>query len=127
MVSKVMKSLARAGMLESHRGVKGGFNLAQRPEELSVAAMIAALEGPVALTQCQIGPALCEHEQSCNVQQPWNVINAAVKNTLATITLADLINPGFPREALALFSDAAGANARLHASDSRAARAEGSR
>jgi FeS assembly SUF system regulator len=127
MVSKVMKSLARAGVLESHRGAKGGFNLARRPEELSVAAMIAALEGPVALTQCQIGPALCEHERNCNVQQPWNVINAAVENTLATITLSDLINPGFPREALALFADAAGANAQPHASDARAAGAEGSR
>jgi len=97
MVSKVMKSLARAGVLESHRGAKGGFNLARRPEELSVAAMIAALEGPVALTQCQVGPALCEHEASCNVQQPWSVINTAVNNTLATITLSDLISPGFPR------------------------------
>ena len=99
MVSKVMKSLARSGMLESHRGAKGGFNLARRPEELSVAAMISALEGPFALTQCQLGPALCEHEKICEVQQPWSVINAAVNHTLATVTLSDLINPSFPRAA----------------------------
>jgi FeS assembly SUF system regulator len=97
MVSKVMKALARAGVLESHRGAKGGFNLARRPDALTVAAMIDALEGPVALTECQIGPALCVHEGSCNVQEPWGVINTAVKNTLATITLSDLINPGFPK------------------------------
>jgi FeS assembly SUF system regulator len=100
MVSKVMKSLARAGVLESHRGAKGGFSLSRRPEELNVADMIAALEGPVALTECQLGPALCQHEGSCQVQEPWSVINRSVQNTLATITLSDLINPHFAQEAL---------------------------
>jgi FeS assembly SUF system regulator len=127
MVSKVMKSLARAGILESHRGAKGGFSLARRPEELSVAAMIAALEGPVALTQCQVGPSLCEHEANCNVQQPWSVINAAVKNTLATITLSDLISPSFPRtSSVLLLSDPDAAQA-SDMRPARAARAEGSR
>ena len=96
MVSKVMKSLARAGVLDSHRGSKGGFSLAQRPEDLSVADMIAALEGPVALTECQIGPFLCQHEGTCSVQEPWSVINRSVRNTLAGITLSDLIDPQFP-------------------------------
>ena len=96
MVSKVMKSLARAGVLESLRGSKGGFRLGAAPEELSVADMIAALEGPVALTECTLGPSLCAHEASCSVQEPWNVINRTVQNTLATITLSDLIDPHFP-------------------------------
>jgi FeS assembly SUF system regulator len=97
MVSKVMKSLARAGVLESHRGSKGGFSLTRRPRDLTVASMIAALEGPVALTECQLAASHCEHEGSCSVQQPWSVINHAVQNTLSTITLADVISPGFPR------------------------------
>ena len=59
--------------------------------------MIAALEGPVALTECQVGPFLCQHEGSCNVQEPWSVINRSVQNTLSMITLSDLINPEFPR------------------------------
>jgi FeS assembly SUF system regulator len=96
MVSKVMKSLARAGVLESHRGAKGGFSLTKRPEDLTVASMISSLEGPVALTECALAESLCEHEGTCSVQQPWNVINVAVQNTLATVTLADLIHPGFP-------------------------------
>ena len=99
MVSKVMKSLARAGMLESHRGSKGGFNLSRRPEEMTVADMISALEGPLALTECLIGPSLCQHEESCAVQGPWSVINLAVQNTLSTITLSDLISPAFPLSA----------------------------
>lgn len=96
MVSKVMKSLARAGVLESHRGAKGGFSLSRPPAELSVADIIAALEGPVALTECQIGPALCQHEGSCSVQEPLGVINRTVQNTLSMITLLDLISPQFP-------------------------------
>ena len=97
MVSKVMKALARAGVLESHRGSRGGFSLTRCPDELSVADMIVALEGPVALTECQVGPFLCQHEGSCNVQEPWSVINRSVQNTLEMITLADLINPHFPQ------------------------------
>ena len=100
MVSKVMKSLARAGVLESHRGAKGGFTLLRKPEELNVADMITALEGPVALTECQLGPALCQHEGSCRVQEPWSVINRSVRDTLAMITLSDLINPQFPTRTL---------------------------
>lgn len=96
MVSKVMKSLARSGVLESHRGAKGGFSLTREPGQLSVADMITALEGPVALTECQVGPSVCQHEGSCSVQEPWNVINRSVENTLSTITLSDLINPRFP-------------------------------
>lgn len=102
MVSKVMKALARAGMLESHRGAKGGFSLSRPPERLTVASMIAALEGPVALTECVLAESACSHEGSCSVQEPWSVINLAVQNTLATITLADLINPGFPRSSSVL-------------------------
>ena len=52
MVSKILKLLAREGLLASHRGVKGGYSLARHPEEISMAAIIAALEGPIAITEC---------------------------------------------------------------------------
>jgi len=94
-VSKVLKTLTRAGVLESHRGAKGGYSLAHRPEELSVADMIDALDGPLALTQCSLGPAVCDLEQSCAVKSPWLVINRVVQNALASVTLADLVNPDF--------------------------------
>ena len=74
----------------------GGFRLAQHPDDLSVADMITVLEGPVALTECQIGPSVCQHEGNCSVQEPWSVINRSVQNTLATITLSDIVNPNFP-------------------------------
>lgn len=94
-VSKVLKVLARAGVLESRRGAKGGFALTRRPEELAVTEMIQVLDGPVAITECASPASLCRHQGTCPVRAPLQVINAAVENTLSTITLADLISPAF--------------------------------
>ena len=90
-VSKVLKALARRGLLVSHRGAKGGFSLARPPSEISVAEMIAALEGPIGLTQCAAHPGQCVQEASCHVREPWQRINGVVKRALAEVTLADLV------------------------------------
>ena len=94
-VSKVLKQLARAGVIESHRGSKGGFTLTRRPEDLSVAELIAALDGPVALTACAAGPSDCDHAPTCAVRTPWQVINQVVQFALSEVSLADLVNPSF--------------------------------
>lgn len=91
MVSKILKALAREGLLVSQRGAKGGYALARPPERLQVAEMIRVLEGPVALTDCAIGPALCAHETMCTVREPWQVISRVVERALADVTLADLV------------------------------------
>src|SRR5690606_36837478 len=65
-VSKILKTLTREGFLLSHRGAKGGYALARRPEQITVASVIDALEGPIALTEC--GTELdgaCEREARC--------------------------------------------------------------
>jgi FeS assembly SUF system regulator len=94
-VSKVLKQLARAGILDSHRGAKGGFTLTRRPEDLSVAELVTALDGPVALTQCAALPGGCDHERTCAVRSPWQVINQVVQYALSEVSLADLVNPAF--------------------------------
>lgn len=94
-VSKVLKSLAAAGVVQSQRGSKGGYGLAHSPEELSVERMVAALEGPVSLTECTLGPDICVHHDSCTVQSPWQVINRVIHEALSQVTLADLIDPTF--------------------------------
>jgi len=96
MVSKILKALAKEGLLASQRGSKGGYSLARDPEELPVAEMIRVLEGPVALTDCAIGPARCEHEVGCAVREPWQQISRVVESALNDITLADLVR-GNPR------------------------------
>ena len=89
-VSKILKSLARADLLVSHRGAKGGFSLARAPGAITVPEMIAALEGPISLTECATHQGACAQESSCDVREPWQRINSAVEDALARITLADL-------------------------------------
>jgi len=100
MVSKVLKALAREGLVVSQRGAKGGYSLARDPEDLTVSEMIRVLEGPVALTDCAIGPALCEHETMCAVREPWQLISRVVEKALSEVTLADLVT-GPPSAAFA--------------------------
>ena len=94
-VSKILKLLAREGVLESRRGAKGGYALVRQPEDVTVAEMIRVLEGPVALTQCSVAPSSCEHETNCAVREPWQIISGVVEEALSTITLADLNDRSF--------------------------------
>jgi FeS assembly SUF system regulator len=114
-VSKILKSLTRAGLLISQRGSKGGYSLARTPGEISVVEMITALEGPVGITECTLHPGVCAQESSCQVRDPWQRINSAVHAALEKITLADLANPSHPTSPfVSLFGldgrDASGAN-----------------
>jgi FeS assembly SUF system regulator len=94
MVSKILKLLARGGIVESHRGVKGCYSLARPAEVITAAEIVCALEGPVALTVCVEGtPGECELEPFCHVRGHWQRINVAIEAALAKITLAELAGP----------------------------------
>lgn len=96
-VSKILKQLARGGLLVSYRGAKGGYGLARRPERITVADIIAALEGPIALTDCaDEGPEVCQYGDHCTVSDNWNRINRVVKGALQGITLAEMSEPDGP-------------------------------
>ena len=101
-VSKVLKSLARGGLLASQRGSKGGYTLARSAADISVPEMITALEGPISLTECTVHPGACSQESSCDVREPWQRINTVVESALAKITLADLAAPRAPGSLLPL-------------------------
>jgi len=94
-VGKILKGLARRGILASHRGVNGGYSLARSPEAISVADVITALEGPVAITECSShgDHAVCDLERRCPVRSNWRRINDAVREALGRITLAELSRP----------------------------------
>ncbi len=93
-VAKLMGTLARADLLVASRGVAGGFTLARDPAAISVAAIVEAVDGPIALTSC-----VSEHNQDCaiegrcGVRGHWGPINAAVRAALDAVTLADLLRP----------------------------------
>src|SRR5215471_17409204 len=62
-VSKVLKQLLQSGLLISHRGTKGGYGLAKSPADISVAEIVTAMEGPIALTECSTDTTgLCDLE-----------------------------------------------------------------
>jgi FeS assembly SUF system regulator len=99
-VSKVLKSLGRAGLVQSVRGVKGGYCLASEPESVSVAAVVRAMEGPIALTECALEAGLCSHEPNCQLRGNWQRIGVAVETALEALSVADLARPVSPRIAI---------------------------
>ena len=106
-VAKLMGTLARAGLLTASRGVAGGFALARLPEHISVAAIVEAVDGPIALTNCQTRDVNeCAIEGHCSVRGHWAPINQAVRAALEAVTLADLVRPAaLPRLAPAPVHD----------------------
>lgn len=93
MTSKILKALAKGGLLVSHRGVKGGYRLAAAAERISIGDVIQALEGPFGITECSFNPGACEQEGSCPVQSNWKRISLAMLDALDRIPLSDLVMP----------------------------------
>jgi FeS assembly SUF system regulator len=91
-VSKVLKSLAHAGLVVSARGVQGGYSLARPAEEITAAEIIDALEGPVAITECSAKNSCCDIEEFCRVGRAWQRINWSIRKALDSVSLADLQN-----------------------------------
>ncbi len=92
-VSKILKALTRTRVLKSTRGSKGGYQLVLPPEQTSVASIIYAMEGPIALTECGLEHDACEQSSSCHIRGNWAVINRAIRAALESVTLADMATP----------------------------------
>jgi FeS assembly SUF system regulator len=91
MVSKILKTLAREGILHSHRGVKGGYSLAKHPTAITVGDVIGALEGPIGMTECSTTPGSCGQEPLCPVRINWQRISHAVRGALEKIPLSEMV------------------------------------
>ena len=91
-VAKLMNALTRGGLLTSHRGAQGGFELSRQAAEITIADIVEAIEGPIALTQCTTDRVDdCSFEPICRVRPYWNTINDAVKSALSDVTLGTLV------------------------------------
>ena len=89
-VSKILKMLTIEGLLSSKRGFTGGYQLAADPKNISVADVVGAMEGKLAMTECSLAHGLCHHEHLCALQANWQKLNRAVVNALGTVSLADM-------------------------------------
>ena len=90
-VAKVLKILATQGIVTSQRGARGGYRLAHPLEDISIASVIQAIDGPISLTTCVDGGD-CDARSTCGLGGQWDMVNAAIRNALSAITLADMKN-----------------------------------
>ena len=92
-VQRLVSKLTAAGLLRSVRGVGGGLQLGRPAAAITVADIVEAVEGPIALTACVEGSA-CDHEGHCTMKPHWPLINAKMRGALAEITLNHLRTTG---------------------------------
>ncbi len=90
-VSKLLKALAQADLVISTRGVHGGYRLARAANEISVADIVAAMEGPIGFTECVTHAGRCDHEPHCGVRGNWRHISSVVESALRGVSLADMV------------------------------------
>lgn len=93
-VAKVAKTLVAAEMLDTQRGVHGGYRLARQASIISLVQIVEAMEGPIAVNDCVDGAQDSSTANNCCfVSQNWNRVNLAVRNALDDVSLEDLIDP----------------------------------
>lgn len=90
-LAKLLQRLARNGILESIRGAQGGFRLAMKPAEITLLAVMEAIQGPAGINVCAIDSKRCRMSSSCAVHPVWVEIRKEVEKRLARETLDKLI------------------------------------
>jgi len=96
-VAKVLKALAISGLVTSQRGARGGYRSERRLADIPVADVIAAIDGPIALTACVEGSVTeCESQALCPMRGRWDPVNDAIQQALTNITLADMREAAIP-------------------------------
>ncbi len=97
-VAKVLKILAGQGLVLSTRGARGGYRLSRPLSSITVAEIIVAIDGPIALTSCVEGSGgVCESLLRCPVAGRWDPVNTAIRSALQNISLSDMAHAALPR------------------------------
>ncbi len=89
-VAKLLKALAHSGVVTASRGAAGGYRLARPAEAISIAEVVAAIDGAIGVTQCTIHGPDCTRTEFCSTKPHWKRINDAVGTALAAMTLAEM-------------------------------------
>ena len=90
---KLMGQLASAGLLDSARGAAGGFSLSRPATEISLADIVEAVEGPIAMTVCSEGRTDCALDAHCRIKPHMGVVGNAVRGALGAVSLTSLCGP----------------------------------
>jgi FeS assembly SUF system regulator len=92
-VAKILKALAHAGLVTATRGAAGGYRLARDARAISVAEVVAAIDGNIGLTQCSVHVTDCKRTEYCPTRPHWTAINRAVEEALAAVSLDAMLTP----------------------------------
>ncbi len=93
-VSKLLKLLVKSNLLSSIQGSQGGYRLKRKPSDISVASVIEAIEGPIAMTECATGDhGKCKTQDTCSIQPHWMTINGVIKKSLEGLSVESLNRP----------------------------------
>src|SRR5947207_1767205 len=92
-VAKLLKALAHAGLATATRGATGGYRLARSAGSISVAEVVAAIDGDIGMTQCSIHVDDCSRTNYCPTRPHWTAINRAVGAALSAVSLDEMITP----------------------------------
>ena len=95
-VSKLLKPLAQAGLVDGFRGVHGGYRLARPAADISLVEIVEAMEGPLAMTECSLDHGECGISHQCGVRANWRRINDVVADALRNVTLAQMLDDAPP-------------------------------
>ena len=99
-VAKILKRLTKAGIITARRGSLGGYSLSLAARSLSIATVIEAMDGPIAITDCASGgDHSCNIESICPMNNGWNMVNHAIRQALEEVSLADMAFSSAPSTA----------------------------
>lgn len=104
-VSKLLKALGHASLVESFRGVNGGYRLARAASDISLAEIVEAIEGPIGMTECSVADGQCDREAQCGVRGSWQQINNVLDRALRAVSLADMLKSQPPQQVAVPVSD----------------------
>lgn len=89
-VSKLLKILTKHNLLISQRGAKGGYELTRPSEFVTITEIIEAIDGEIAMTECDKSDGCCSVATHCKVSNNWQRISSAIRNALTKISLSDM-------------------------------------
>jgi Rrf2 family protein len=99
LMAKVLQRLVQRGLLASHQGTRGGYQLSRLPRQITVADVIEAIEGPVTVTACSTNDNQCEQFSKCNVRDPLWRVRERILAALGECTIAELASDMPPTSA----------------------------
>jgi len=91
LAAKVLQGLKKSEIVETRKGIRGGYRLARAPEEIRITDVIESVEGPLALVECMLDDNTCNLTSTCSVRTPLTRVHERVLATLADLTLAQIV------------------------------------